>query len=228
MQTQPITGGAAAASGGQRARDAQIGLASDFDSFLKLLTTQLTNQGPLEPLDANEFTAQLVQFTGVEQSIRTNGLLEQLLALDKVDRLARGAEFIGAVVEADSATVRVGAGGPAAASYRLPEAAAAVDLEIRNEAGEVVWQGTGSGAAGSQSVPWNGLDAKGQRVPDGLYRVEITAVDPAGRPVPVETSISGIVDAVEFGGDGGMMLSVDGVLVPSDAVTRLHRQELAS
>ena len=55
-------------------------LAENYDTFLELLTVQLRNQDPTEPLDAKEFTAQLTQFSGVEQSIRTNELLETLIA----------------------------------------------------------------------------------------------------------------------------------------------------
>ncbi len=87
----------------------------------------------------------------------------------------------------------------------------------------MVWQGAGGTSAGTHSVSWNGLDARGQRVPEGLYRVEIEAFDGAGRPLVAETTITGTVDAVELAGDGRMMLSIDGVLVPSDAVTALSR-----
>ena len=208
---------------GKTARDAQIGLADNFDGFLKLLTTQLTSQDPLEPLNANEFTAQLVQFTGVEQSIKTNSMLEELLGLTRGDQLARGADLVGASVEVDAGTVRVASDGISSATYRLPESAAAVDLRIRNGAGEVVWQGAGKTAQGAHDVQWNGLDARGQRLPSGLYQVEVNAVDAAGRAVPAETTITGTVDGVELGGDGQMMLSVDGVLVPSDFVVALRQ-----
>ena len=60
----------------------RIGLADDFDSFLQLLTTQLKNQDPLAPMDANQFTQQLVQFSAVEQAIKTNDALGQLLVAD--------------------------------------------------------------------------------------------------------------------------------------------------
>ena len=54
-------------------------IADNFDTFLQLLTTQLKNQNPLDPLDTNQFTAQLVQFSGVEQQLKTNEFLEALL-----------------------------------------------------------------------------------------------------------------------------------------------------
>jgi hypothetical protein len=143
MQTNAIAS-AATASTAQK-DDATIGLAENCGSFLKLLTTQFTNQDPLEPMDANEFTAQLVQFSGVEQSIKTNRVLEELVTLTRADQFARGAAYVGRQVTADTATLRLDAGGVAEASYSLSQPAAAVTFQVRNEAGQVVFEGTGEG-----------------------------------------------------------------------------------
>jgi hypothetical protein len=70
------------------AASGRIGLAENFDNFLKLLTTQLQSQDPLSPLDATQFTEQLVQFTGVEQAIKTNDVLGQLVALVRADQIS--------------------------------------------------------------------------------------------------------------------------------------------
>src|SRR5213083_902330 len=58
-------------------------LASNFSTFLTLLTTQLKNQNPLDPLDTNQFTQQLVQFAGVEQQLKTNDQLTSLVSLQQ-------------------------------------------------------------------------------------------------------------------------------------------------
>ena len=205
------------------ASDARVGLAGNFDNFLKLLTTQLTNQDPLEPLDANEFTAQLVQFSGVEQSIKTNQMLDELVALTRVDQLSRSADYLGAEVEADGSTIRLGASGTAALTYRLGKAAAAVDLTIRDERGASVWQAAGDGEAGAHTLAWDGSGATGRRLPEGLYSLEVTASDVAGRSIPASTSIAGTVDGVEYGADHQVMLSIDGVLMPLDALRALRR-----
>lgn len=219
MQSHAVSGAATAIP---RSSDAAIGLAENFDSFLKLLTTQLTNQDPLQPMDANEFTAQLVQFSGVEQSIKTNRVLEELVGLARADQFARAAAYVGRQVTVDTAALRLDAGGAAEAFYRLADPAASVTFRIRDESGRVVFEGAGDGRAGSHTVPWNGLDQQGQRLPAGLYRVEVQATDGAGQPLDVETSISGTVDGVEINGAGRLMLSVDGVLVPSDALLALR------
>jgi flagellar basal-body rod modification protein FlgD len=85
MDIPSSTAGTAAASSAA-AKD-RIGLADDFDSFLQLLTTQLKNQDPLAPLDANQFTQQLVQFSAVEQAIKTNDALGQLLSVMRGDQI---------------------------------------------------------------------------------------------------------------------------------------------
>lgn len=221
-------GGQASSGQASNGQNAHIGLAQNFDNFLKLLTTQLTSQDPLEPLNANEFTAQLVQFTGVEQAIRTNGMLNELLALSRTDQFARGASYIGQEVEASGATVRLDQDRTAALTYSLPGTAKEVEIRILSETGDLVWRGQGDAQAGPHSIPWNGLTLNGRRAPSGLYRVEIAATDRNGVPVAVERSINGTVVGVEFAGDGRMMISVGGVLIPVESITALRRPDLAA
>ena len=76
-----------------------VDLADTFDNFLVLLTTQLQNQDPLSPLDTNEFTQQLVEFTNVEQAIKTNDKLDQLVALQGAGILTGALDYIGKQVE---------------------------------------------------------------------------------------------------------------------------------
>ena len=79
-------------------------IADNFDQFLQLLTTQLKNQSPLDPLDTNQFTQQLVQFASVEQQIKTNDNLSSLLTANKTANLTNALGFIGANVTADGTT----------------------------------------------------------------------------------------------------------------------------
>src|SRR3954464_8075662 len=82
-------------------------LAGNFQSFLTLLTTQLKNQNPLDPLDTNQFTQQLVQFAGVEQQLRTNDQLSALLALQQTAQSTQALTFVGktAVVDGNTAAL---------------------------------------------------------------------------------------------------------------------------
>jgi flagellar basal-body rod modification protein FlgD len=204
------------------AANGRIGLADNFDNFLKLLTTQLQSQDPLSPLDATKFTEQLVQFTGVEQAIKTNDVLGQLVALVRADQMARAVDYLGAAVEAEGQTVRLDADGAATVRYRLDHAAAEVAISIYDEGGRLVGRRQGETSSGVHDVPWDGRDQSGAQLPEGLYRVEVSASDAAGAPVPVSTTIAGIVDGVEMLGER-LMLSVDGVLLPLDAITTVRR-----
>src|SRR5258706_16176898 len=93
-------------------------LASNFNTFLALLTTQLKNQDPLSPLDSNQFTQQLVQMTGVEQQINTNDLLKQLVS-NTSGGVATAVSLIGKDVKAVTDTAHV-SGGKAQWTYNPP------------------------------------------------------------------------------------------------------------
>ena len=102
---------AAAAKGSTASTAAkQPMIAQNFDSFLMLLTTQLKNQSPLDPLDTNQFTQQLVQFASVEQQLRSNETLSALLSSAKNSTTSNAANFIGLQVTADGATTRLSGG----------------------------------------------------------------------------------------------------------------------
>jgi flagellar basal-body rod modification protein FlgD len=224
MEIPSSTAGTAAASSAAKDR---IGLADDFDSFLQLLTTQLKNQDPLAPLDANQFTQQLVQFSAVEQAIKTNDALGQLLATMRGDQIARSVDYLGAEVEAEGQTIRLGEGGPARVRYRLDQSAAQVRIEIYDGAGRLVATRQGETGAGSHSLDWNAQGQSGAPLPAGLYRVEVVASDAAGQAVPVTTTIRGMVDGVEIDGDR-LMLSIDGVLMPLDSIISIHRPQASA
>src|SRR3712207_3064422 len=113
--TQPAATGAS----GQTPRPGGT-LASNFDGFLKLLGAQLEHQDPLSPLDATQFTSQLVQFSTVEQAIRTNDQLGKLTRLIEGNTLTSALGFIGLEVEFSADQIRLGAEGGAAVDYQLP------------------------------------------------------------------------------------------------------------
>lgn len=79
-------------------------LAENFDNFLTILITQLQNQDPLSPMESNEFTSQLVQFTGVEQQVLQNKNLEELIRLQSANQTLSAVSFIGKLVEATGDT----------------------------------------------------------------------------------------------------------------------------
>lgn len=192
-------------------------LAADFDGFLKLLTTQLQTQDPLAPMDAEKFTSQLVQFSAVEQAIRTNSQLESLVGLMRTTQHTAALQYVGATVELDNARTYLPTGGAAAIGYTLGAPAAAARVTIVDDAGRTVRELVGPTGAGPQRLSWDGLDSDRAGRPAGAYDVRVDAVDAEGRPVPVSLSASGKVDAL-LQTANGLVLSVDGRSYPLDAV----------
>ena len=179
----------------QTTQDA-IGLASNFNSFLQLLTTQLKNQDPLSPLDATQFTTQLVQFSQVEQSINTNSRLDQLVKLQSGSQAMNAVSFMGQKIQAfgDSISLSDGTG---QYNYTLPADAATATVTIKNSNGDVVRTITGAPTTeGTHELTWDGKDDQGNTMPDGLYSFSVTAKDSDKAPIDVTTGESGIVKGV--------------------------------
>lgn len=173
-------------------------IAENFDTFLSLLTTQLKNQNPLDPLDTNEFTAQLVQFSGVEQAIQTNKNLEQLLALQTANALTGVVDYIGKTVTAEGVISELRGG---SAKWTLNAAGAAgAEITIRNANGQPVFTDTVSLEPGSSVYSWNGRLSDGTPAPEGAYAITVDAHDAAGNRVAVSTAVSGRVTGVDLTG----------------------------
>lgn len=192
-------------------------LAQDFDSFLKLLTTQLQTQDPMAPMDAEQFTSQLVQFSAVEQAIQTNNQLESLVGLMRTTQHTAALQLVGATVELDESRTYLPTGGGAGITYTLGAPAAAVTVTIVDADGKTVRELEGPTSVGDQAMTWDGTDADRRGRSSGSYGVRVEALDAAGRPVPVAQASTGRVDALLDEGDGPV-LSIGGRSYPLDAV----------
>lgn len=191
--------------GAQQANTARQGIADNFDSFLLLLTTQLQNQSPLDPLDTNEFTQQLVQFASVEQQIKSNEVLESLLATSRAQNVATAASFVGMKVRADGKEAQLSEG-KAEWTLDVPLNAARTTIEIRDKAGNTVATRSGALSAGRQVFTWDGTNSTGQPAPDGRYSIRIDARDSSGQPISVNTEVEGVVDALDLEGQEPVLL----------------------
>lgn len=170
-------------------------LNENLNQFLTLLITQLQHQDPLQPMDANEFTQQLVQFASVEQQIYQNANLEKMLALQTASQASNLVNYIGSAVETEgNALVLDGHG--ASGHYTLPEEAVGTRIVVRDAKGNAVYATAGETAAGSHAFTWNGLDADGESLPDGTYTLSVTAVGKDGSALDVGTSVFAAVTGV--------------------------------
>ncbi len=201
------------------AERSRTNLAVDFDNFLTLLTTQLSHQDPLDPVDSNEFVQQLVSFTGVEQAVNTNSNLEKLIALFTVGQSASAVSYLGTTIEASGDTT-VLADGTAKFRYSLPEATASTSILITDDQGRLVLTADGSTGAGNHGFVWNGRDTNGVQQPDGTYTISVTGRNANGVLVAATTRIGGQVTRVDTV-DGNIVLSIGNISVPLENVTSI-------
>jgi flagellar basal-body rod modification protein FlgD len=172
-------------------------IAGNFQSFLTLLTTQLQNQNPLDPLDTNQFTQQLVEFAGVQQQLNTNDQLTTLVSLQQTAQSTQALGFVGktAVVNGNTAALI-----NSSATWQLSVPTNSnVNITIANSSGQTVFSGIYSANAGNnQPFTWNGQDNNGTQWPDGKYTLTASAADSSGTAVGITTQIQGVVSSVDL------------------------------
>jgi flagellar basal-body rod modification protein FlgD len=171
-------------------------IAGNFQTFLKLLTTQLKHQNPLEPLDTNQFTQQIVQFAQVEQQLKSNDQLTTLVSLQRTAQSTQALSFVGETVVVDGASAPL-ANGRTAWTLSVPRTSIAT-VNIRNATGQTVFSGNYTMNAGQQPFVWDGRDASGVRWPDGNYTIAVSALDANNQPVAIGTEIEGTVDSADL------------------------------
>ncbi|MBT3359237.1 MAG: flagellar hook assembly protein FlgD [Rhodospirillales bacterium] len=201
-------------------------LNEDLNAFLNLLVTQLKHQDPLDPMDANEFTSQLVQFASVEQQIYGNSHLESLVGLQETSQVSFMVDYLGTTIESTGDTFMV-EDGTAEFSYSLLDTNAYETLITINDAdGKAVIALPGETEVGYHGFQWDGIDANGQQVPDGLYSVNVSAVDPFGNFIDVSQTVTGRVTGA--GNESGDIVLYTGeVAVPMTAILNVNETPAA-
>ncbi|MEM6490718.1 MAG: flagellar hook capping FlgD N-terminal domain-containing protein [Pseudomonadota bacterium] len=198
-------------TGGQIAGEGSGALAKlneDFDSFLTLLTTQLRNQDPTDPVDTTEFTNQLVQFASVEQLIGQTEVLNDLLTAQQDALRFNAASYIGTRVEVPSAQSDL-IDGQTRWSYTLPREADSVILQVVDSSdGSVVNSYLGETSAQTHTVVWTGEASDGSTAPDGRYFLRVSAADGDGDPITTSIKSLGQVTgvALEEGADPALIV----------------------
>jgi len=197
------------------------GIADNFQTFLSLLTTQLQNQNPLDPLDSNQFTAQLVQFAQVEQQLRSNTQLTSLVELQSAAQASQALAFVGAQAIVDGGTTSLRDG---KAAWTLDVAKPSkLDITIQNTNGQTVFSGSYSANAGeAHQFSWDGKGNNGTQWPDGNYTLTATAKDASGQSVAVTTQIHGVVDAADLT-QSPPLLSIGGQHFTTDKIQKIIR-----
>jgi flagellar basal-body rod modification protein FlgD len=214
------TAAASSSSATKTTSNSAARIADNFDQFLQLLTTQLKNQSPLDPLDTNQFTQQLVQFASVEQQIKTNDNLNSLLTANKTANLTNALGFVGAKVTADGTTTAL-QNGSAAWQINAPKTGSAT-ITIKDKSGNEVYSANKVLTAGDQTFTWDGRTTGGTTAPSGQYTIVVAAKDAAGQVMSIKSEITGTVDNVDVTGDTPV-LKIGDISVPMTAVKSIRR-----
>ncbi len=194
----------------------QSGLMANYELFLSILTTQIQNQDPLDPMDSAEYTNQLVQYSNVEQSIQQNKNLEQILASLSSTMSMSYVSYIGNEVVADASTTTL-SGSQASWDYELGGSATGT-YEIYNSSGLMVYRGDADLQAGKGTISWNGQLTAGGKAADGLYTIAFDVNDADGNRENVLIETKGVVDSVDLSGNE-VILNVGGQKIPVSSVT---------
>jgi flagellar basal-body rod modification protein FlgD len=219
MEIFPDT--AAAAKSGAT-RTSRTGIGADFQTFLRMLTTQMQNQDPLNPMEATDFAVQLATFAGVEQQTRSNQLLESMAARMGQSSVAELAGWIGMEARVPGPVRFEGA--PVTLDAEVPAGAEATVLVVRDSSGREVAREPFPTGAGQ--VEWAGTGAGGRPLAAGTYDLTVEGFS-AGRLVataPVR-SYAAITEA-RLTADGAVeVVLTGGRLVDAASVTALRRPD---
>ncbi len=194
-------------------------ISSDFQTFLTMLTVQMQNQDPMNPIDSADYAVQLATFSGVEQQVLTNQLLQAMQGSFGVMNMSQLAGWVGQEARVAADVYFDGTGSVTLA----PNPAAAADqavLVVKDSAGKLVSRE--ALPLGTAPYEWLGADAAGDPLPAGRYSlsVESSKVGEVLGTDPVEHY--GRVVEVRGGSGGAAIVLEGGVEVSADAITALR------
>lgn len=213
---QSTASGAAAGSAiSQTGTNALGSLTNNFSDFLSLLMTQLQNQDPSSPMDSNQFTSELVQFSSVEQQINTNSDLTQLIQLTQASQIEQSASMIGKPVTVTSNQLSL-QNGTAAINFNT-STAEPVGIAVYNSTGAQVQTATLTSNAGANTWTWNGKGADGTTMPDGPYSVSVVVLGVNGSAAQVPFTVTGTATSV-MNNAGTVQVQLGGLTLPFSAV----------
>ncbi|MCV6823061.1 MULTISPECIES: flagellar hook capping FlgD N-terminal domain-containing protein [Halocynthiibacter] len=195
-------------------------LASDFDTFLTMLTAQINNQDPLNPTDSTDFAAQLATFSNVEQGVKTNELLENLVASYGSNGMSQVASWVG--MDARSSAPTKFDGAPITLAPNPPSGADQTFLLVRNELGTVV-QRTEIPVT-DEPFEWTGQNTAGSPMLHGNYSFSLESYSEGEQLATKQIeSYSQVVEARQDGGTTKLVLD-SGAIVAVDEVTALRKE----
>lgn len=204
--------------------NALTALSSNFGDFLNMLMTQLQNQDPTDPLDTNQFTSELVQFSGVEQQINTNNSLTQLIQLTQSGEVMQGTTTAGKQVTVTSNEIPL-QNGSGSVSFTAT-ASQPVAISIYNSAGQDVRDAVITANAGSNTWTWNGEDNSGNQLGDGAYKIAVVGANADGTTAALPFTVTGTATGVQSTSNG-VQLDLGALPVSFSAVQSVNTTQSA-
>jgi len=220
LPISPTSGASSSAASTVKAATDTAMIASNFQTFLTLLTTQLKNQNPMDPLDTNQFTQQLVQFAQVEQQMKSNDQLTTLITQNKMAETATALAYVGQKVVVDGSTAKF-ENGRADWSFDSPKPATAT-VVIKDSTGQTAYTGTFGVQAGKNAFTWDGKGNDGKQWPAGNYSLTVSGKDASRNDVAISTEVTAVVDSVDVA-KSPPLLSINGKDFTIDKVKRVVR-----
>jgi flagellar basal-body rod modification protein FlgD len=191
-------------------------LSSNFGNFLNLLMTQLKNQDPTAPMDANSFTTELVQFSSVEQQINTNASLTQLIQLTQAADVTQSSALLGKQVTVQATEIPL-QNGTGTLNFTAPTAEP-VSITVQGPSGNTLQQINVNAAQGANTWNWNGTNSSGQPLPDGAYSVVVTGGVAGATATALPFTVVGTATGVNTQ-NSTVNLQLGALTVPFTAVT---------
>lgn len=173
-------------------------LTSNYSTFLKLLMTQLQNQDPSSPMDTNQFTTELVQFSSVEQQINTNSSLTQLIQLTQSGALLQSSALVGHSVAVSRSDMPVQNG---IGKIQFTAAASeSVNISVYDSTGRHMGDSLVHASKGVNEWSWNAADSSGKTQPDGAYKIVVQGMDTTGAVSALPFNAIGLATGVTKNG----------------------------
>jgi len=212
------TGGTAAAAASQTTDVQASAISSDFETFLKMLTVQLQNQDPLNPIQSTDYATQLATFSGVEQQVKTNDLLTALSQQLGTGGLSQLAGWVG--MEARVAAPAYFDGQPITIYPKTATTADAASLVVTNAQGqEVLRQAIGTDGG---SIDWAGTASNGQPLPNGIYQFTVESFANGNSIATSSAEVYSQVSEAKFNAGEMVVVLQGGIEVPANLVSALR------
>lgn len=185
-----------------KAKTSSINNNMDQQAFLKLFTTQLKNQNPLDPMKNENFVAQLAQFSQLEATTNMATTLKDYVSSTSGERMMASASLIGKKVAVPGATATLSGGQAIQASIQLDQGADGMVVDVLDSKGNVVRTASyGPQTAGNLALSWDGLDNAGNALPDGQYQFRAQAVVQGKNTSPTVAVYATVQSVLQTGTD---------------------------